>query len=121
MERTNRRRETSAGQILVIRKPKFANQNQQRYLNSAELKKFLYILSFFCLLVVSGAWVTTGSHIGWSATQVQVMKTDPVTEMEYPVWEPRLVLGVDFLGLGLLGCGVLAGIAFFVPKKKSHP
>jgi hypothetical protein len=82
------------------------------------VKKFLIILTLLCFVSIVGAWVSTGSHVGWSSTQVQVMKTDPVTELEFPEWEPRITLGLDFLGLGLAGCAILGAIAFFVPKKR---
>jgi F0F1-type ATP synthase assembly protein I len=90
-------------------------------LGSTAFKKLLTILSLVCALGVVGAWVATGADMGWSKTQVQTMVTDPVTELEYPVWKNQLVFGVDFLALGLIGSAVLGGLAFFIPKKKPQP
>lgn len=84
------------------------------------MKKILLILTVLSFLSVVGAWVATGAHLGWTSTQVQVMKTDPITELEYPDWEPKLTLGVDFLGLGLAGCAILGAITFFVPSPHRH-
>jgi hypothetical protein len=84
------------------------------------VKKILLILTLLSFFAVVGAWVATGAHLGWTATQVEVMKVDPVTQLAYPVWEPKLVLGVDFLGLGLAGCALLGTITFFVSKKTTR-
>jgi hypothetical protein len=82
------------------------------------LKKLLAIFSIICAIAVVGAWVATGADLGWSKTQVEVMETDPVTEIEFPVWKDQIVFGVDFLIAGLAGSLILGGIAFFIPKKK---
>lgn len=73
----------------------------------------LLVLAVLGLVAVGGAWVATGAHWGWTATQVKVMRVDPVTELEYPEWEKKLVLGVDFLGAGVAGCVLLGGAGFF--------
>ena len=87
--------------------------------------KFLIAIGIVLLIATPVIWGVKGASKGWSATQVLVMKTDPVTEMEFPDWEKKLVLGVDFLaagilaGLGAFGAGLLAG-RIAVRKPKPH-
>lgn len=80
----------------------------------AVFSKILIVLGILLLVATPVIWGAKGASKGWSATQVLVMKIDPVTEMEIPDWQPRLVLGVDFLGAGVLaGLGAFgAGLVF---------
>lgn len=82
------------------------------------MKKFLCVFGILLAMAVLAAWGATGADTGWSKTQVQVMKIDPVTELEFPDWEKRLVLGVDFLVVGLLGSFFFVALGVFWPKSK---
>lgn len=72
------------------------------------MKKFLTILAIATTLSVLAAWFSTGAHTGWTKTQVMRIEKDPITEIEHPVWEDKLVLGIDFLIAGLAGSVLLA-------------
>lgn len=80
------------------------------------MRTVFLVIALLLAVVVIGAWVFTGADMGWSKTEVAVMKVDPVTEIEFPDWEKRLVLGVDFLVLGLIVSVVLALAAFILPN-----
>ncbi len=80
------------------------------------MRSLLLILALLLAVGVVGSWVATGADMGWSKTEVAVMKVDPVTEIEFPDWQKRLVLGVDFLVFGMLISFVLALSAFLLPK-----
>lgn len=57
----------------------------------------LFVLAGAVEVFALAAWFLTGSHFGWSMSQVPVMQVDPVTEIAFPSWEKRWVLGIDFL------------------------
>lgn len=86
------------------------------------LGKSLLLLALIALLGICAAWWATGAHPGWSKTRVQELVTDEITGLEYPVWQDRLVLGLDFLGAGLLGCAFLGGLGWFIShRSRTHP
>ncbi|MCS7009173.1 MAG: hypothetical protein N2035_07430 [Chthoniobacterales bacterium] len=72
------------------------------------MKRFLALLAIATSVSVIGAWVSTGAHGGWTKTQVMRLQVDPITEIEHPVWEEEVVLGIDFLIAGLAGSVLLA-------------
>jgi hypothetical protein len=87
---------------------------------AALASKFLVILGILVLLAVPVTWGLKGASTGWSATRVQTIQIDPVTEMEFPTWETRLVLGIDFLGAGIFGGLVLFGAGLVLGKVASR-
>jgi len=84
------------------------------------MKNVLFILALLCALAVVGAWWATGADTGWTKTQVAVMEIDPVTGLEFPEWENRLILGIEFLVLGLIGSVVIGIIGVFLPNPKNQ-
>jgi hypothetical protein len=62
-------------------------------------------------------WAALGANRGWTKTSVPQTTVDEVTGIEAITYESRFVPGVDFLGAGLLGAGVLAGVACFFRRK----
>ncbi len=76
------------------------------------------------LLIVVGVgawWLGTGANRGWTKTSVATMRTDPITQIDYPVYEDRFVPGVDLVAAAVLLAGVLSGLTFLVPNKKENP
>jgi hypothetical protein len=53
-------------------------------------------------------WFFGGPNLGWTKTSIPLARMDPVTELEYHVWEKRFVPGVDFVA----GCVALAAVVF---------
>lgn len=88
------------------------------------MAKLLQILAVFCALAVAGLWFVLGANTGWSRHQIETKKTDPVTEIEYSDYQPGFIPGLDFLGAGLLGSGLIFAVGFaiskFTPKSKTE-
>ena len=62
-------------------------------------------------------WVMAGQNPGWTKTSKEILKIDPVTELQYPVYEKGFYPGVDFLaGTIVVGVGFMIG-ASFIRKK----
>ena len=68
-------------------------------------------------LVTLALWFFGGPNLGWTKTTVDRIEVDPVTGLEGRFPEKRLVAGVDFLAVGLLGALVLGGTSFVFRKK----
>lgn len=89
------------------------------------MKLIVLIFGFVCLAAVFGLWFATGSDMGWTKTQVTTMQTDPLTGIEYPTYQDKLVFGLDFLVAGSLGSLVLIIIGLVFPlllkKHKTQP
>ena len=62
-------------------------------------------------------WLAGGRNLGWTKTSVKHTEKDPVTEIEFPVFEKKFVPGVDFLGVVLVSAGVLFVTSFLARKK----
>jgi len=84
------------------------------------MRRILQILAVLCALAVVGAWLATGASRGWTKTSVAVKQLDEVTGIEGVSYQRRFVAGVDFLGGGLLGAGVLAAASLMF-RKQNHP
>jgi hypothetical protein len=83
---------------------------------AARVSKFFIIFGIFVLVAVPLIWGLKGASRGWSATRVMTIHIDPVTEMEFPKWENRLVLGIDFLGAGIFGGLLFLGAGLALQK-----
>lgn len=75
----------------------------------------LIVLFVFCF------WAAKGYHRGWTQHRVQVMKLDPITEIEYPVFEDRFVPGLDYLGAGVFAGLLLFGVTFIPGRRPATP
>jgi len=85
---------------------------------------FAKALRWIALLVAVSAltwWVAGGANRGWTKTSVPVKRTDEVTGISVDDYQKRFVPGLDFLGAALAGAAVLAGISFFLNKKRPRP
>ena len=85
------------------------------------MRRILQILAVLCALAVVGTWLATGSSRGWTKTSVAVKQLDEVTGIEGVSYQRRFVAGVDFLGGGLLGAGVLAAASLIFRKQRNQP
>lgn len=81
------------------------------------MKRPLQILSVGFALAIIVTWAAFGANHGWTKTQVPVKTLDAVTGIEGITYEKKFSPGLDFLGAGLLGAGVLAGALLFVRSK----
>ena len=80
------------------------------------MKNTLRLLALVVVLTVACVWFSTGASRGWTKTSVATKTVDEVTGLEGITYEKRFVPGLDFLGAGLLGAGVLAGASFLFRK-----
>ena len=79
--------------------------------------KILRALAVMVALSALAVWLATGAHRGWSKTSVAIKKTDEVTGITYNDYQKQFVAGVDFLGVALLGAGVLMATSFLLRNK----
>ncbi|HUL51031.1 MAG TPA: hypothetical protein VLU94_00460 [Candidatus Nitrosotalea sp.] len=81
------------------------------------MKKLLCLLAiaFFSGTVIT--WLVTGASKGWTKTSVEVKKPDEVTGIVGVEYQNRFVAGVDFLGAGVLGSGILAAVSLMFGRK----
>lgn len=76
------------------------------------MRKGLRVAAAGMLGFAVATWLVTGANRGWTKTTVSVRTLDPVTGIEGITDQPRFLPGVDFLGVSLLGTGLLAGASF---------
>ena len=76
------------------------------------MKKILCLLALLVLLAASITWLATGANRGWTKTSEAVKTMDEVTGIEGITYQKRFAPGLDFLGAGLLGAGILTGVSF---------
>jgi len=80
------------------------------------MKRTLRLLALVIALAAAGTWLATGASRGWTKTSVAQKTVDEVTGLEGITYENRFVAGLDFLGLGFIGAGLLAGASLFFRK-----
>ena len=73
------------------------------------MKKSIRYLSLFIIITSLFLWIATGAHTGWSKNRIAIERIDPVTEIAYPVYQEKWVLGVDFLVVSIL-CSLIIRI-----------
>ena len=83
------------------------------------MKRTLQTLAAVFALATVVTWAALGADRGWTKTKRAVKTVDEVTGIEGITYENQFRPGVDFLGAGLLGAGVLAGVSFLF-RPKSH-
>lgn len=76
------------------------------------MKESTRYLSLLTMITSITLWVSTGSHVGWSKNRIAIEKIDPITEIAYPIYQEKWILGVDFLVVGIF-CSLVVG---FLPK-----
>jgi hypothetical protein len=87
------------------------------------MKTIIQIVAFMVALGAVAFWATKGANRGWTKTQVQVKTVDEVTGLDAIKWKDEFLPGVDFLGVALLGAGILAGVSVLIrnkPKTKNE-
>ena len=91
----------------------------------APFRAVLLVLALTILAAGFFFWLIAGANRGWTKTRVPVTKLDEVTGIEGIEYQKRFVPGVDFLGVAMLGAGVLAGASMVCGSKqrqlKSEP
>ena len=78
----------------------------------------LRVLAVLSAVAIIACWLSLGAHMGWSQTLVPVIKTDPVTEIEFTYYESRFLPGLDFLGAGLLGAAAIFALTLVAPNSR---
>lgn len=81
------------------------------------MKRGIQILAAIVALGAALTWAGLGANRGWTKTEKQVKTLDEVTGIEGISYEKGFWPGVDFLGAGLIGAGVLAGVSFLFRSK----
>jgi hypothetical protein len=84
------------------------------------MKRALQILAAVLAVATIATWAALGASRGWTKTEAPVKTVDEVTGIEGISYQKKFQPGVDFLGVGLIGAGVLAGVSLFV-RSKSNP
>lgn len=83
------------------------------------MRRLLKILSLLLLLAIVAYWLSAGANRGWTKTSVPVTIVDEITGIEGVVYEDRFVPGIEFLGGGFLGGGLLLAASYLFKRK--HP
>lgn len=83
------------------------------------MKRGLQILAAVVALGVVATWASLGAGRGWTKTEKQIKTVDEVTGLEGISYQKGFWPGVDFLGAGLIGAGVLAGVSFLFRSKSN--
>lgn len=83
------------------------------------MKRGLQILAAVVAFAIVITWASLGASRGWTKTERPVKVLDEVTGIEGITQEKGFWPGVDFLGAGLLGAGVLAGVSFLFRSKSN--
>ena len=81
------------------------------------MKRTLQILALALVVVAGILWFATGANKGWTKTSVEVITVDEVTGIEGRDYRERFVPGVDFVGVALVGAGLLAGASLLFRNK----
>ena len=84
------------------------------------MKKILRLLALLVLLGAFITWLATGANRGWTKTSEPVKTMDEVTGIEGIKYQKRFAPGLDFLGVALLGAGILTGVSFLFRKKPNQ-
>ncbi len=84
------------------------------------MRRLLQILALVVVLGTTVTWVSTGAHRGWTQTRVPRKTVDEVTGIEGVTYDRRFVMGLELLGAGWVGAGILAGGAFLFRKQTTN-
>ena len=88
------------------------------------MKRTLRTLAALLVLAAAGFWLAAGANRGWTKTSVPKRTLDEVTGIEGISYERKFVPGLDFLGVAIVGAGILAGVSFLFrakPVESSQP
>jgi hypothetical protein len=83
------------------------------------MKRGLQILAAVVALGVVVSWASLGAGRGWTKTEKPIKTMDEVTGIEGISYQKGFWPGVDFLGAGLIGAGVLAGVSVLFRSKSN--
>lgn len=83
------------------------------------MKRALQILAAVLAVATLTTWAALGASRGFTKTERQIKTVDEVTGIEGINYEKKFQPGLDFLGAGLIGAGVLAGASLFVRSKSN--
>ena len=85
-----------------------------------EMGNALRLVSLALAFLGTAIWLFGGPHLGWSRTTERRMLVDDLTGLEYPVIEPKVTLGIDFLGVALVGAVVIFSLSFCFRAKTTE-
>jgi hypothetical protein len=85
------------------------------------VKRWLGLVAICFLVGTPVAWWWTGAHRGWTQTSVAIEKEDEVTGLTYREYERRLVIGVEWLAVGMGGGLVLGAASWAVGRCCGRP
>ena len=87
------------------------------------VRRVLQLVSLAVILAAVALWLVTGANHGWTKTSEPKKTLDQVTGIEGITYEKRFRPGLDFLGVALLGGGILAGasLLFLKPPTPNRP
>ena len=85
------------------------------------MKRLLKIIALLIALATIAIWAAGGANCGWTKTSRAVKTVDEVTGIEGISYEKKFLPGLEFLGAGLLGAGILAGASIFIRSKSHQP
>jgi hypothetical protein len=83
------------------------------------MKRRLQMVAAFVGLGIIITWACLGASRGWTRTEKEIKTVDEVTGIEGITYQKGFWPGVDFLGAGLIGAGVLAGVSFLFRSKSN--
>ena len=81
------------------------------------MKRVLQIVAALVAVATLTLWLATGANRGWTKTSVEKITLDEVTGIESPTYERGFLPGVDFVAVGILGAGVLAGVSLLFRRR----
>jgi hypothetical protein len=81
------------------------------------MKLTLRVLALVVALGATGWWLAAGANRGWTKNSSIVKVRDEVTGIEQISYEKKLIPGIEFLGVALLGSGIVAGASLFFRKQ----
>jgi hypothetical protein len=82
------------------------------------MRRLLQMLAVLIALGVLASWLATGAHRGWTQTSVKKVTVDEITGLDAISYEDKLIVGLEVLGSGIFGAGLLGGASLLFRKPK---
>ncbi|MCD8481497.1 MAG: hypothetical protein LR015_01755 [Verrucomicrobia bacterium] len=75
-------------------------------------------MALFTALAFILFWLFRGAHVGWTRSLETTMVLDPITELEFPVFTPVFLPGVDYLLFTALPAAIVAAVLAAIVRLK---